>query len=174
MARELALAGQVQATFLPDTLPAIPGWQWAVTLQPARQTSGDFYDVFYAILDPASGELIYGNAGHCPPLLFGRGQPPRWLANTGMPLGILAEATWEQRMVHIAPGAALIVYTDGLIEAEDGAERPFGQERLFDAAKAHLGGTAVSVQQGIVAAVREFVGERPLLDDLALMVIVRE
>ena len=45
MERELALAGEVQASFLPRELPDIPGWQISVTLKPARETSGDFYDV---------------------------------------------------------------------------------------------------------------------------------
>lgn len=46
MERELALAGEVQARFLPRTLPDIPGWKLAVTLKPSRETSGDFYDVY--------------------------------------------------------------------------------------------------------------------------------
>lgn len=241
MGRELALAGQVQAGFLPDRLPAAPGWQWAVTLQPARETSGDFYDIFrlpngrfallmadvvdkgvcaalfmaltyalfrshaagpapqpaqvfaainahireetrtnqfvtafYAILDPAGGELVYGNAGHCPPLWLRRDGRVRWLANTGMSLGVLAGATWREEMIRMAPGEALVLYTDGLIEAEDGAERPFGRRRLLAAAEGRMGETAVALQEGIVATVRGFVGERPLLDDLALMVVVRE
>ncbi len=45
MEQELALAGQIQASFLPAELPAVPGWQVAATLQPARQTAEDFYDV---------------------------------------------------------------------------------------------------------------------------------
>lgn len=57
MAHELALAGEVQASFLPRTLPNIPGWQFAVSLKPARETSGDFYDV-HLLPDGRLGILV--------------------------------------------------------------------------------------------------------------------
>jgi len=243
MARELALAGEVQATFLPDKMPEIDGWQFSVTLQPARETSGDFFDMFtlpdgrlgllvadvvdkgvsaalfmslsyalfrthamqfpgepervfdamnktilrdtntnqfvtaiYGILDPQSGVMVYCNAGHPPPLIIGEGygRMVRWLANTGVPLGVLPECTWKRREVLIAPQDILFLYTDGVIEAEQDPDTPFGLERLLTSAKAKLGGTAAAVKEHVVSDVWKFVADRPLLDDLLLFVIKRE
>ncbi len=57
LARELAMAGQIQASFLPGDLPNLPGWQLAVTIEPARETSGDFYD-FIPLPDGQLGLVI--------------------------------------------------------------------------------------------------------------------
>lgn len=242
MAQELNLAGQVQASFLPETLPKTAGWEFGVTLLPARETSGDFYDsfelpdgrigilvadvvdkgvcaalfmaltyalfrthaveqglepaavfkvvndhifhdthanqfvtAFYGILDPTAGTFLYSNAGHCPGLLLsgGEGVKTEWLAITGIPLGILEEGRWEQRVVSFAPGDVLLLYTDGVIEAEDEAVRPYGRERLRACAAAKLGQTAVQFKVGILQDVQRFAGERPLPDDLVLFVISR-
>ena len=243
MTHELALAGEVQASFLPDKMPEIPGWQFAVTLQPARETSGDFFDMFtlpdgrlgllvadvvdkgvgaalfmslsyalfrsyaqqfpgqpqrvfdamnnhilhdtnanqfvtafYGILDPQSGNMVYSNAGHPPPLILGpeNKQGVRWLANTGVPLGVLEECSWEQREVQLFPQDVLCLYSDGVIEAEQNQDSPFGMGRLLDCAKARVNGTAAEIQQGIIADILQFVGEAPQLDDIVLFVVKRE
>ena len=243
MEQELALAGEVQASFLPGELPDIPGWQLSVTLKPARETSGDFYDIiplsngrlgilvadvvdkgvgaalymalswtlirtyaleyptqpelvlsaanrrilmdtradqfvtaFYGILDPATGALVYGNAGHCPPYLIsarGNGAVQN-LARTGVPLGIFEDETWEQREVRIGPGDALILYTDGVTDAQDAQEAFFGGDRLLESAQANPGRSAHDIQEAVIAAVCEFVGDAPRVDDIALMVVVRD
>jgi len=242
MARELALAGEVQATFLPEKMPEIDGWQFSVTLQPARETSGDFFDMFplpdgrlallvadvvdkgvsaalfmaltyalfrtfahqfpaepervfdamndhilrdtntnqfvtafFGILDPQSGVMTYSNAGHPPPLIIGEGygRMVRWLANTGVPLGVLPECSWKRREVLIASKDVLFLYTDGVIEAEQDPDTPFGLERLLASAKAKLGGTAEVVKEHVISDLWQFVADRPLLDDLLLFVIKR-
>ena len=84
-----------------------------------------------------------------------------------------SELTWQRREVLIAPQDVLFLYTDGVIEAEENPDSAFGLSRLLDSAKKRLGGTAAEVKRGIIADVRQFVGDRPLLDDLLLFVIKR-
>ena len=241
MNQELALAWQVQAGFLPENLPDVPGWQLAATLEPSRQTSGDFYDliplpdgrlgiliadvadkgmgaalymvlsrtlirtcaaqhhtrpdyvlkavnrrilvdiqtdqfvtVFYGILDPASGTLTYCNAGHNPPYLLAQnGATVQALRRTGIPLGMFKDVNWEQRKVRLASGDVLVLYTDGITEAQNQRDEFFGEERLLEAAQANLARSAQDVQCALMAEVREFVGDAPQFDDITLMVVVR-
>ncbi len=243
VARELALAGQIQANFLPDTLPEVPGWQLAAMLDPARETSGDFYDViplpsgrlgiliadvadkgmgaalfmalsrtlirtyaveydtqpelvfaaanrriladtgaslfvtvFYGVLDTSSGELTYSNAGHNPPYLLSArdGNVIQELDRTGVPLGILDGGIWQQRVVHLAPGDALLLYTDGITEAQNADEAFFDEDRLREVVRANLGHSARDIQDSVIAHVGAFVGDTPQFDDITMMVVVRD
>jgi sigma-B regulation protein RsbU (phosphoserine phosphatase) len=243
MARELALAGQVQASFLPSKLPSIPGWDLAVTLKPARETSGDFYDVhliadgrlgllvadvvdkgvgaalymalswaliraytaeypaqpelvlsavnrriladtsgdqflsaFYGVVDPGTGNLTYCNAGHYPPYILGRGngRTSRSLPRTGMLLGVEPDEKWSQASVQLAPGDVLVLYTDGILDAEDAAGGFFGTERLLSTLWANLDRSAQEIQKALMDAVAEFTHGAVQSDDIALVVAVRE
>ncbi len=243
MEQELALAGQIQASFLPDQLPEIPGWHLAATLKPARQTAGDFYDVipmpngrfgivvadvadkgmgaalymalartllrtyaleyhtrpdfamkvtnrrllmdtdvtmfvtvFYGILDPRTGQLTYCNAGHNPPYILGakgRGEIQA-LRKTGMALGAMASLSWEQRTAQLAPGDTLLLYTDGVTDAQNEHGAFFGQGRLLEIAQAHASFPAHEVRDALLQAVQAFTGEGSQFDDITLMVAVRD
>lgn len=261
--QELTLAWQIQESFLPDRLPDIPGWQLAATLKPARETSGDFYDVFllpngrlgiliadvadkgmasalymalsrtlirtyaaeydtqpelvltaanrrilmdtradlfvtvfYAILDPATGALVYCNAGHNPPYLFSAQNSPhqptqngdaiKSLRRTGMALGVLEDVVWQQKDVQIAPGDALILYTDGITDAQNAQGEFFGEQRLLEVVRANVGTQtnrsfsagqgpeAQDIQKAVTTEIRGYVGDAPQYDDITLMVVVRE
>src|SRR6266508_503123 len=241
MIQELTVAAEIQASFLPATLPHIEGWQLAATLRPARQTSGDFYDlmelpdgrlglliadvtdkgtgaalfmalsrtlirtyafeypqqpekalhaankrilldsrssmfvtVFYGVLDPASGTLSYCNAGHNPPYLLSDNAEPRPLRNTGIPLGIVRDTTWTAETVTLEPGDVLVLYTDGVNEAQNSNGEFFDAERLLDAARSCRERTALEVQAAILAAVDRFVGDATQFDDLTVMALVRD
>jgi sigma-B regulation protein RsbU (phosphoserine phosphatase) len=84
---------------------------------------------FFGRYNPATGELRYVNAGHNPPFLVADGVVTP-IHSTGRPIGILADGVFEERSVHLARGATLFLYTDGLNEANDANETEYGNDRL--------------------------------------------
>jgi sigma-B regulation protein RsbU (phosphoserine phosphatase) len=138
-----------------------------------------FVTVFYGILDPVTGTLNYCNAGHNPPYLIRHGEGNvageiLALDRTGMVLGVLQDGTWEQGVVLISPGDLLVLYTDGLVEAQASDGIMFGEERLLSVVQDNLMETAQEIQEALLAAIREFMKDAPQFDDLTLVVMARE
>jgi sigma-B regulation protein RsbU (phosphoserine phosphatase) len=135
-----------------------------------------FVTVFYGILDPVSGTLTYSNAGHNPPYLLNAndGGVVQELRRTGIPLGIPEDMTWQQAAVPVAPGDVLVLYTDGITEAQDGQDRFFGEGRLLEIVRDSLGRSARDIQDALISEVHEFVGAAPQFDDITLMVVARD
>jgi len=88
-----------------------------------------FVTCLYAILDPASGNLIYANAGHNLPYWRSRGGLEE-LKATGMPLGLMDDMVYEEMEIMMNPGDSLLLYSDGLVEAHNGQREMFGFPRL--------------------------------------------
>ncbi len=249
VARELAMAGQIQASFLPSDLPDLPGWQLGAILEPARETAGDFYDfiplsnghlglvmadvadkgvgaalymalsrtlirtyaaeylarpdlvlsatnqrmlsdtraglfvtVFYGILDPATGDLIYCNAGHNPPLLLSAQDRGilKALTKTGMALGAVEDTSWERVRTHLDPQDVLILYTDGITDAQDRHGQFYGHRRLQELLQKTVPhrishrNVASAVQDSILSDVRRFMDGSLQYDDVTLMILIRE
>jgi sigma-B regulation protein RsbU (phosphoserine phosphatase) len=91
-----------------------------------------------------------------------------------MALGVLEEATWTQDSVRLAPGDTVLLYSDGITEAQNRQEAFFGVERLLEAAQARLGSAAQDLQDALVAEVHRFVGDADQFDDITLVVLVRD
>ena len=91
-----------------------------------------------------------------------------------MALGVMEEETWEQGVVRIVPGDTLVLYTDGVTEAQSAEGALFGEDRLIPVVRDVVGRSARAVEAAILAALREFVGSAPQSDDITLMVVVRE
>ena len=137
-------------------------------------SAGMFVTLFYALLNPATGEMTYVNAGHRPPLLC-RADSQEFieLAPTGMALGVVSDASFTQETVHLGRDDLLVFYTDGVPEATDARECMFGMERFERIVLDHRHGPATQIATAVVQAVDEFTDSEEPFDDVAVIVVKR-
>jgi serine phosphatase RsbU (regulator of sigma subunit) len=134
-----------------------------------------FVTVFYAVLDPQTGTLTYGNAGHNPPYHFHHhGQAVHPLKQTGIPVGILGGSSWKTASIRLSPGDVLVLYTDGVPDAQNRQEAFFGSDRLLACVQDSMSEPAQTIQDTILASIHEFSAGAPQFDDVALIVLRRE
>jgi sigma-B regulation protein RsbU (phosphoserine phosphatase) len=239
MDQELRTARAVQASLLPRGTPSFPGWDLAAGWSPARQVSGDYYDLlsgegewldlimadvsgkgmpaalfmaltrsnvrasmapsrylvvgiervnrllcadaadgtfvtlFCARLEPGAPAVHYVNAGHNPPLLICNGGALEELGPTGMALGVLDDATYEQGTAQLGPGDVLILYTDGVPDAVRPDGERFGMDRLRRTVLDNCDRPAAEIVAALEEAVRTFAGVTEQFDDMAILVARR-
>ncbi len=243
LAREIDIARDIQAGFLPETLPAPAGWELAARFQPARTVAGDFYDaflldegarvgivvadvcgkgvgaalfmalvrtllrslsdrfltpdgdpraqtrrlmgavndyvainhgsthmfatIFLAILDPATGEIVYVNGGHDAPVVTARNGIKAVLAPTGPAVGMLPGLEFNSDHTRLEPGDTLVVFTDGVVDARSPDGAPFSQDRLIHI----LDEPRASVEEtldAVIEALRSHTREADPFDDVTL------
>src|SRR6185295_19892080 len=132
-----------------------------------------FVTATYVYFDTVAGELIAGNAGHPAPLLRRASGELREVGGRGPILGRFASARFEAETLPLAPGDRLVLYTDGLTEARNGADEMFGEARLeaFLRASARLPSEAFC--DALLAELSKFTAGRggALEDDLTLVVV---
>jgi serine phosphatase RsbU (regulator of sigma subunit) len=235
--KELAIARDIQLSFLPKQSPEIPGFEIAGAARPHAQVGGDYYDfirvsdsrlglaiadvsgkgipaalimagfrmsllaeirnefairavmrkvnslihestdrerfvtAFYGVLDHKNHVLIFSNAGHNPPILMRRDGRLEYLLDGGVALGVLPDATYEERPIALRPGDLLLMYTDGISEAESPSGEQFGTRRI-EQLMARLGDeSAAAIVQGLVDEVLAWTGERGQNDDITIVVL---
>jgi serine phosphatase RsbU (regulator of sigma subunit) len=138
---------------------------------------GIFLTAVFGILSPADGIFNYVNAGHNPPVLLCKEEDHvtlTQLEKTGTLLGIFEGNTWEEKQHPINPGEVLVLYTDGITEAQNEDGEFFGTERLLEVLKSEFTTSAETFRNHILEAVGSFSGSSPRLDDVTLIVIARE
>ena len=134
--------------------------------------SGQFLTAFFAILDTKTGSMSYSNAGHPPSLLYSaKTQGVSRQIRTGMPLGISKAANWSQGTFDMTGGDFLCLYTDGITEGFNGAQVPYGEERLKAILEKFSGKDATEITKAAVADLKKFVGTSGLADDIAIITI---
>lgn len=166
--RNIALRGRAPAEVL----------SWANRYIQEDSRSDMFLSAFYAELDMNTGRLVYANAGHNPPLLWRRSEGTfSRLPRSSPLLGVLSEIDVEVRQETLAPGDALILYTDGITEAIDVDFEEFGSARLESAirllAAEQPSPAAQDIRTAIADEVRRFSGSMIQYDDMTLLIIKR-
>jgi serine phosphatase RsbU (regulator of sigma subunit) len=131
---------------------------------------GKFITMAYLTVDPA-GNVLCAGAGHPPPRLLEPDGTVRVIECGGLALGITSPQEYEQVSAVLRPGAAVVLYTDGVIESRRGREL-FGVERLDDVLTQSAGRPAQEVANAVLAACRSFAGG-DLPDDCAIVVLRR-
>ncbi|MFZ0807769.1 MAG: PP2C family protein-serine/threonine phosphatase [Candidatus Sulfotelmatobacter sp.] len=130
-----------------------------------------FTTAFLAEYDAAHRSFYYINAGHNNPILRRASGQIERLDVGGLPFGIMPEAKYEAATVTLAPGDWLIIFTDGLIEAENAHQQEYGEARLLAELEAGKSETPVDMLKRLMAAVDLFVGNTPQHDDVTCMLI---
>ncbi len=133
-----------------------------------------FVTLFYAVYDPANGNFIYANGGHNPPLLVHSDGSSEELPLTGgIALGLVPDFEYEEHMLRLMPGDALILYTDGVTEAMNEEQEEFGVPRLVDVFQVSPPVDAEDATVRVFGAVHDFAGEADQSDDITCMVLHR-
>jgi serine phosphatase RsbU (regulator of sigma subunit) len=133
-----------------------------------------FVTAFFGVLDLRSGELAYCNAGHSRPLLIDRAECVRRLESSGMALGILPQIDLALRRATIAPGEALLAYTDGLTDTQNAEREFYGDARLIETVRPLAGQPAAAVRGAVTSALTAFSGGVDPFDDVTLVVVSRD
>ena len=235
--KEIAIARDIQQSFLPKSAPKIPGFDIAGAARTHDQVGGDYYDfipvgetrlgiaiadvsgkgipaalimagfrmsllaeirnefairavmrkvnsllheslererfvtAFYGLLDYRNRVLIYSNGGHNPPILLRAGGAIEYLSDGGVALGVLPDSVYEDRPVQLESGDVIVMYTDGVSEAESPTGEHFGQLRIEQCVAKLAGHGSHEILEGLVQAVLDWAGERGPVDDLTLVVL---
>jgi sigma-B regulation protein RsbU (phosphoserine phosphatase) len=133
--------------------------------------SDTFVTAFYGIYNPADRSLTYSSAGHNPPRLKRCADGTLMALNgaRGLPLGIDPDQQYRQQTQILIPGDELVLYTDGITEADNGHGELFGLERL-DKVLENCAIGAGDLVKAVLASVEEFTAGTPAHDDRTLLV----
>jgi sigma-B regulation protein RsbU (phosphoserine phosphatase) len=138
-----------------------------------------FITLFLAVFNPLTGELVYVNAGQNPPLIrragtFGDERADyEWLRDGGVALGMFDRSQYAVGQTTLKPADVLVMYSDGITEAEDARGQPFDEHGLKHVVDARTWGSAKELGWATFEAVERHTEDRRLLDDLTVLVVRR-
>jgi len=118
-----------------------------------------FITMCYFVYNPHNRQLAYANGGHNPTILLRADADEAQLLDAeGMAIGFLDEVDFQEKNIELAPGDLLVLYTDGIVEAEDENQDPFGMERFLAPLKEAGNRPADKILEGLYHAVLNHIG----------------
>ncbi len=165
---EALVAGQIELGAPTDASCALVSRLLFDRTPPEKYATG-----FLGVLDPATGGMKYTNAGHNPGLWIRNDGTSQWLEATGMPLGILPGGEYTTESVSLDRGDVLVLYTDGITEAENPAEEEFGEERLQEVCVRHHKLPLADLAEKLESELEAFAEGVPFADDRTFVMVRR-
>jgi len=136
-----------------------------------ERTEGSKYaTIFYGLLD-RGGRFRYINAGQGAPILISQDGRYEYLETTATPVGILEESEFAVEERQLAPGDRIVIYTDGVTEAQNPRGEFFGRKQLRELVVAHAADSCGTLHDSVLRAVKVFTESAPQADDITLVVV---
>ena len=139
----------------------------------AHTPDNRFITFFMTVADPVTGELVFTNAGHNPPVLVRAKGGFELLAGGGMILGILPMAEYTEVRAKMEPGDTLVLFSDGVTEAVNPSDEDFGETRLAELVASLSGRPAREIVKAVHDEVARFTQGAPPADDITVVVARR-
>lgn len=136
-----------------------------------ERTGGEKYATLFYAMVSRDGRLRYINAGHCAPALVGRDGSYRKLEATSMPVGMIETAEFAVAEERLRAGDRVVVYSDGVTEAQNGSREFFGKKRLREAIQGAAGVGCKELFEAVQGAVTAFTEGAAQSDDLTVLVV---
>ncbi len=131
-----------------------------------------FATLFFAVLDPATGAVIYVNAGHNPPAIVGSNGIKTRLNPTGPAVGIALDGPFEIGQAQLDPGDLLFIFTDGVTDAKNSKGERFTEKRMLGLVT-QPAQSAAGLLGGVDASVRLHIGAAAQFDDITMVAVRR-
>jgi len=132
-----------------------------------------FTTAFLAELDPATGDIVYVNAGHNVPILRKSSGARERLEAGGIPVGIFAESHYELRTTRLDRGDWLVIFTDGVVEAVNQKDEEYGEPALIRMVDRESGSVPAELLRSLLTDLDRHVGNTPQHDDITCLLLKR-
>lgn len=170
------LTASLEALFaapIEDLLPPHEACGKVSRLMWRRTPRARYATAFMGLLDPENGHFEYANAGHNPPIHLRNDGVISTLERTGTPIGMLPKGTYQPCAITLEPGELVLMFTDGITEAQDPEGNEYGSERLERLVQSMARAPLEHLCREIDRDVLRFSQGAPLSDDRTLLVVRR-